>query len=170
MKNIILILISLLFLTGCLGPIRHHDYEKVYTRSTLQSVGDHELCLLLRHENETPNALCTVTCFGVKIANTENDNDFAKKLRSIRKHNIHLLNDVVRERGLLNKRDLDLIPRKSYGTGMSQCGMYIVLGKPESENKSVGSYGVHIQHVYRRYPTKYVYTENGVVTSYQTSN
>jgi hypothetical protein len=48
--------------------------------------------------------------------------------------------------------------------GMSICSMYASLGMPDEENRSVGSWGVHIQHVYGGL---YVYTENGIITSWQ---
>lgn len=48
--------------------------------------------------------------------------------------------------------------------GISECQLYASWGYPGSQNRSVGSWGVHIQHVYGKI---YVYTENGRVTSYQ---
>jgi hypothetical protein len=48
--------------------------------------------------------------------------------------------------------------------GMSQCQMYASWGEPNDENRSVGPWGVHIQHVYGN---SYVYTENGKIKSYQ---
>ncbi|WP_036301325.1 hypothetical protein [Methylotenera sp. L2L1] len=49
---------------------------------------------------------------------------------------------------------------------ISTCDLYASWGIPDNENKSVGSYGVHIQHIYKRSGT-YVYSENGRVTSWQ---
>lgn len=49
---------------------------------------------------------------------------------------------------------------------ISTCDLYASWGIPDDENKSVGSYGVHIQHIYQRSRT-YVYSENGRVTSWQ---
>lgn len=74
-------------------------------------------------------------------------------------------------RNLLSQSDKDLVAKKQIQRGMSLCAMYASWGAPDHENRSVGSWGTHIQHVYNsglRYvrPT-YVYTENGVVTSWQ---
>lgn len=49
--------------------------------------------------------------------------------------------------------------------GISSCQLYASWGTPESENRSVGSWGVHTQHVYGL--RSYVYTRNGIVTSWQ---
>ena len=54
---------------------------------------------------------------------------------------------------------------KSVSIGQSECQMISALGYPTSANKTVGRWGTHVQHVYGR--RVYIYTENGVVTSYQ---
>lgn len=59
-----------------------------------------------------------------------------------------------------------LINKQSIKLGVSECQLYASWGFPNDQNKSVGSWGVHIQHVYKRSET-YVYTENGKVTSWQ---
>ena len=48
--------------------------------------------------------------------------------------------------------------------GMTVCGLYAAFGEPEDENESVGSWGVHVQHVFG---DTLVYSENGKVTSWQ---
>ena len=48
--------------------------------------------------------------------------------------------------------------------GMTRCQMLAAWGAPRDENRSVGSWGEDIQHIY---PSAYVYTRNGIVTSYQ---
>lgn len=63
----------------------------------------------------------------------------------------------------LNMED-NSIKNKTIHLKMNICNMYAAWGLPEDENRSVGSFGVHIQHIY---PGTYVYTENGVITSYQ---
>lgn len=77
----------------------------------------------------------------------------------------------MERRSLLSQNEKDLVAKKQIQIGMSLCALYASWGKPDHENRSVGSWGTHIQHVYNaglRYirPT-YVYTENGVVTSWQ---
>jgi hypothetical protein len=60
--------------------------------------------------------------------------------------------------------DLELIATKSLKLGMDEEAMLCSLGPPKRANRSVGSWGVHIQHVYAG---GNVYTENGKVTSWQ---
>jgi len=48
--------------------------------------------------------------------------------------------------------------------GMTQCQLFAVWGLPREQNRTVGKWGVHIQHVYGN---SYIYTENGQVTSWQ---
>ena len=50
--------------------------------------------------------------------------------------------------------------------GMPTCIMYATIGKPNKENKTVNAYRTHIQHVYRG-KNLYVYTDNGIITSWQ---
>lgn len=57
-----------------------------------------------------------------------------------------------------------LIRKKQVRIGMSECELYAAWGLPSDQNRSVGSWGVHIQHIYSY---AYVYTENGRVTSWQ---
>lgn len=74
-------------------------------------------------------------------------------------------------RNLLTQEEWELAAQKRIRRGMGQCAMYVSWGKPDRENRSVGSWGVHIQHVYnagyKYIPVSYVYTENGKVTSWQ---
>lgn len=77
----------------------------------------------------------------------------------------------MERRNLLTQTEKDLVAKKQIQLGISLCALYASWGKPDHENRSVGSWGTHIQHVYNsglRYtrPT-YVYTENGHVTSWQ---
>ena len=48
--------------------------------------------------------------------------------------------------------------------GITRCQMLAAWGAPRDQIRSVGSWGENIQHVY---PSSYVYTRNGIVTSYQ---
>ena len=54
--------------------------------------------------------------------------------------------------------------------GMTASQVQNAWGNPSKINKSIGSYGVHEQWVYRNngYNAQYVYIENGVVKSLQT--
>ncbi len=74
-------------------------------------------------------------------------------------------------RAVVSSAEWSLIDRGAIQIGMSQCALYASWGSADRENRSVGSGGVRIQHVYRsgyRYiKANYVYTENGRVTSWQ---
>lgn len=60
----------------------------------------------------------------------------------------------------------DSMARKGHiKLGISECQLYASWGEPEDQNQTVGSWGVHTQHVYGL--GSYVYTENGRVTSWQ---
>ncbi len=48
--------------------------------------------------------------------------------------------------------------------GISECQLYAARGAPREANRTVGKWGVHVQHVYNG---TYIYTENGRVTSWQ---
>ena len=48
---------------------------------------------------------------------------------------------------------------------MSEAALLKSWGKPQDINTSVGNWGVHKQYCYENY--KYVYVENGYVTSWQ---
>ena len=51
--------------------------------------------------------------------------------------------------------------------GMPDEQVLLSRGKPADINRSVGSYGVHEQWVYENYPQKYLYFEDGILTSWQ---
>lgn len=93
---------------------------------------------------------------------------FSERNKETMKHNQSLWVKEVQRRGLLNESDWKLVSEKKIGVGMSQCALYLSWGKPTKENKSVYGNGVHIQHIYEN--NQYVYTENGKVTSWQSSN
>lgn len=57
-----------------------------------------------------------------------------------------------------------IIQKEKIKIGMTECQLYAAWGSPSERNRSVGTWGVHIQHVYSG---SYVYTENGSVTSWQ---
>jgi len=55
---------------------------------------------------------------------------------------------------------------RSIKIGDSVCSMQMALGLPDDANRTVNASGVKIQHVYRKRGL-YVYTNNGIVTSWQ---
>lgn len=71
----------------------------------------------------------------------------------------------------MTKRGLDVIDAlpqigaQKVRIGMTTCALYASWGIPDRENRSVGSWGTSIQHVYGR--RQYVYSRNGRVTSFQ---
>jgi len=81
-----------------------------------------------------------------------------------------IMNELNR-RNAITSQEWDLIHAKKIRVGMSRCALYASWGSPIKVNKSGGSWGSHIQHVYGMYSQystpNYVYTENGKVTSWQ---
>jgi len=77
------------------------------------------------------------------------------------------IEEVIIEKGL-PKKDLDYARERKVAIGMSLNGLYASRG-PGDENKTVGPWGVHIQHVYGGGYGPYFYTKNGVVSSWQSS-
>ena len=71
----------------------------------------------------------------------------------------------------LSYRDKNAIADGMVYIGMSEEHLIISWGKPSDINSSVGSWGVHKQYVYGTYSAysspRYVYVENGFVTSWQ---
>lgn len=61
------------------------------------------------------------------------------------------------------------VSRGEVALGMTSDQVRLSRGRPSDVNRSVGSWGVHEQWVYRKTNLKneYVYLENGVVTSWQ---
>jgi hypothetical protein len=134
-----------MFLTGC----AHYKYKDPLSYKLLSTYR-------LRHDPDS--MLCKMT------------KDFT---RDISEANKLLIMDELKKRGLLTKKGVRAIYRsykwEKYIIGMTQCAMYLVLGVPQTENKSVYSSGTHIQHIYVGYNDMYIYTDNGIVTSYQLS-
>jgi hypothetical protein len=64
------------------------------------------------------------------------------------------------------KVNANIVKKRHIKLNISTCDLYASWGTPDDENKSVGSFGVHIQHIYRRFGT-YVYSQNGRITSWQ---
>lgn len=68
---------------------------------------------------------------------------------------------VERELGITSKYS------KSISLGMSQDDVIAIMGRPSTINRSVGSWGVHEQWVYKNSKIKYIYIENGILSSWQ---
>lgn len=79
--------------------------------------------------------------------------------------------DEINRRKLISENEWDLARSKKITLGMGLCAMYASWGAPDRENRTVGSYGDSIQHVYNRgykyIKPSYVYTQNGKVRSWQ---
>ena len=86
------------------------------------------------------------------------------------KKNHALLEKEIYYRTLISEKDIERVKNKQIAIGMSQCALYLSWGIPVTENKSIGVYGVRIQHIFSRNKNAYVYTENGVITYWQESN
>ena len=79
--------------------------------------------------------------------------------------NAGMIIDELNNRELFSQDEMDSIIEGSLYIGMSQSAMYCAWGLPQDQNTSTGSWGIHVQHVYEG--SAYVYTENGVVNSWQ---
>lgn len=65
----------------------------------------------------------------------------------------------------LSIKNKNLVREKEIRIAMSVCEMYASWGYPKKNNRSVGRWGEHIQHIYGN--GTYVYSENGRITSWQ---
>lgn len=73
---------------------------------------------------------------------------------------------------MLPRDNTESIRRNEISIGMSLCALHASWGSPSRNNRTVTSRGVRVQHVYmnpysRYRASAYVYTENGIVTSWQ---
>lgn len=77
----------------------------------------------------------------------------------------------LERRNILSASEWQTVNSKQIQRGMSLCALYASWGRPSRENNSTGSWGTHTQHVYnaglRHVRPTYVYTQNGVVKSWQ---
>lgn len=71
----------------------------------------------------------------------------------------------IKTRNLISEREWGIVYSNRVAMGISKCALYASWGYPTRENRSVGSWGIHTQHVYGS--RQYVYTKNGSVTSWQ---
>lgn len=74
--------------------------------------------------------------------------------------------DELKRRNVLNQRDLQNIPRNRIQLGMTEVGAVCSWGPYVDRNSTVGPWGVNRQYVMGQFGP-YVYTENGIVTSWQ---
>jgi len=76
-----------------------------------------------------------------------------------------VLNEAARRKLTVNS---DLAKNPKLKIGMSVCDLFTAYGWPEKNNRTVSASGVSIQHIYNSQRIKaYVYTDNGVVKSWQ---
>jgi hypothetical protein len=75
-----------------------------------------------------------------------------------------LAGDELTRRKTFTTNDLRLVMRREINLGMSQEALLCSWGEPDRRNRTVTVAGEHIQWIYGK---SYVYTENGIVTSYQ---
>lgn len=73
----------------------------------------------------------------------------------------------LERRKVFSKREWKAIDEEKIFRGMSTAALYASWGQPYRTNRSVGSWGVHTQHIFRNYCGEYVYTKNGLVSSWQ---
>lgn len=93
--------------------------------------------------------------------------------KALRGQEIYEIGDVAELMKLVKKEsarrklkfDDSLTRKERIRMGISECQLFASWGLPEDQNRTVGGWGVHIQHVYGS--GTYVYTENGKVTSWQ---
>ena len=73
----------------------------------------------------------------------------------------------------LSLRHIALIQKGEICVGMRDFGLYAAWGRPHKNNTHQSAYGKYIQHIYGSYyanskhlQPKYVYTQNGTITSF----
>ena len=93
------------------------------------------------------------------------DSDIDRAMRVFPKYKNEKFRIAYAQRNNISEKKMERVKSKAVQLGDSIPLMYAVMGFPEKENKTVNAYGVYIQHIYSAY---YIYTDNGVVTSWQT--
>ncbi len=78
-------------------------------------------------------------------------------------HTEYVLKEAARRKLSFDRK---LVKDEQIRLGITECQLYASWGLPTEQNRSVGPWGVNIQHVYR-YTRQYVYTTNGRVKSWQ---
>jgi hypothetical protein len=72
--------------------------------------------------------------------------------------------DELKRRAAFAAIDIAEIKRGGFTIGMSEQAMVCSLGEPTDRNRTVNTAGTFTQHIYGR---TYIYTENGIITSWQ---
>lgn len=92
---------------------------------------------------------------------------YGKALRGDQEYGTNV-DDVARSEARRRKMTFDnkVVRNEQVRIGMSVCQMLASWGWPQDQNRSVGSWGTHVQHVYGQ-GGPYIYTENGRITSWQ---
>jgi len=96
------------------------------------------------------------------IAKTNDDNICDQAGKEIRAGKYNFWQEEIKRRKLLIDRDA--IIKKAVFIGSSDCTVFAALGRPKRLNRSVSANHIHKQFVYGR---TYIYTQNGLVTSWQ---
>ena len=115
----------------------------------------------------TPMHIATMSPESLQSVNTYKLANAYAKSRSER------VRDELIRRNVITSDEWTYIDHKKIRLEMSEVALICSWGKPGLYgriNKSVGSYGVHRQYVYRKCSscsTTYVYVKNGKVTSWQ---
>ena len=152
--NLSAVLVVFISLIGCAESPRHTVEIPRHTEADAATWGD-------RFDDESMCKLIgEIIHLDVNTLSNEN------KEAAI--HNRNLYIKEIERRKLITKKEWQRIKEKKITIGMSQCALYASWGAPAKENRSVGRWGVHIQHMYGDSPDwRYVYTENGKITSWQ---
>jgi len=95
---------------------------------------------------------------------TPEESEYIKKVQKA-KRDQHISNMIEGMEIQASLRDASLHP-KEITLGMTKEQATDLLGYPNDNNRSVGSWGVHEQWVYEAQGV-YLYFENGILTSYQ---
>jgi hypothetical protein len=96
----------------------------------------------------------------IKLEHEKNERDKAAAEKRLREKMDRLIKKYGKENG-------ELICNGRYWIGMTSDMAIESLGNPETINRSVGSWGVNEQWVYY---SLYLYFDNGILTSYQSSS
>lgn len=76
----------------------------------------------------------------------------------------------ITARKIFTPKDLQLIRAREVAIGMTEPALLCSWGAPEARNRTATAAGMHIRYVFRLSPLekeRLVYTENGIVTSWQ---
>ena len=151
-----LFIVIILFLVGCTATNINADRSEAMRRiSELREIAKaYRTATINNLENEDLLCICALYR-NVNLTFSEKEK---------------IANELINNRNeAITPQEWDLVDAHMIKIGMSRCALYASRGKPSKINKSVGVWGVHIQHIYSLLRTTpvYVYTQNGKVTSWQ---